>query len=168
MIELQNIKEYWDKGWTYAQMAKQVGVTRQRIQQVLKKHGLSRYNGRSHKASIYEHIKEVNEGRKEINERINLNLPEYTVEEYLNSLPIPRRKRRLVLERDNFTCQYCHKGYPDVKLTATHRIPPFRGGSNDFSNLITACTKCAGKKNYRTHEEFINKVKVNFSVIAGR
>jgi hypothetical protein len=59
-------------------------------------------------------------------------------------------KRFEILERDNFTCQYCGRSrekYPDIELTVDHKIPLSKGGSNDDHNLITACYDCnEGKK----------------------
>jgi RecQ family ATP-dependent DNA helicase len=50
--------------------------------------------------------------------------------------------RRLVLERDNWSCQdcglHCERGEADVH----HLIPRSSGGSDDPSNLITLCDGC--------------------------
>jgi len=52
------------------------------------------------------------------------------------------RLRILILERDNYTCQYCGTQAPYVKLHVDHIIPRARGGSDATSNLITACQLC--------------------------
>jgi hypothetical protein len=65
----------------------------------------------------------------------------------------PRRKivvsskaRFAVLKRDGFQCQYCGKKAPEAELRVDHRIPVAHEGTNDPSNLITACHPCnAGK-----------------------
>lgn len=47
-----------------------------------------------------------------------------------------------VLNRDNFTCQYCGKSAPNVRLEIDHIIPVANGGKDDLSNLITSCYDC--------------------------
>ena len=60
--------------------------------------------------------------------------------------------RQQVLERDNYTCQYC--GQQGGKIHCDHVIPVARGGTNDLSNLVTACERCNLSKNNRTPEEW--------------
>tara|TARA_R110000824_G_scaffold4128_1_gene19602 strand:- start:834 stop:1256 length:423 start_codon:yes stop_codon:yes gene_type:complete len=55
-----------------------------------------------------------------------------------------------ILIRDNFTCQYCgvNKEEDGVKLEVDHIVPVSKGGTNNKSNLTTACFKCnRGKSN---------------------
>jgi len=55
---------------------------------------------------------------------------------------IPRKR---ILERDNYTCQYCGVSSKEnclVKLTIDHFIPFVHGGNNKFNNLLTACWDC--------------------------
>lgn len=47
-----------------------------------------------------------------------------------------------ILSRDRFTCQYCGRQAPEVVLHVDHRLARARGGSNDRSNLVTACSDC--------------------------
>lgn len=56
-----------------------------------------------------------------------------------------------VFERDNYTCRYC--GAHGVKLECDHVMPVSRGGTNDRSNLVTACKPCNQTKGARTPEE---------------
>lgn len=51
-----------------------------------------------------------------------------------------------ILERDKFTCQYCGRKAPDVVLVIDHVIPVSKGGSNNASNLATACFECNSQK----------------------
>ena len=52
-----------------------------------------------------------------------------------------------ILERDKFTCQYCGQKAPNVLLEVDHVIPVENGGTDDESNLITACWACNRGKN---------------------
>ena len=47
-----------------------------------------------------------------------------------------------VLERDNFTCQYCGQRAPEVMLHVDHIVAKVNGGENENGNLITACSAC--------------------------
>lgn len=47
-----------------------------------------------------------------------------------------------VMKRDRFQCVYCGEPGTDVELEIDHIIPVSKGGSNNFSNLVTACRKC--------------------------
>lgn len=58
-----------------------------------------------------------------------------------------KKKRRLklrftILQRDNFTCQYCGRKAPDVVLHLDHIFPNSKGGLLVEENLITACSDC--------------------------
>ncbi|MFQ6102835.1 MAG: HNH endonuclease [Candidatus Glassbacteria bacterium] len=59
--------------------------------------------------------------------------------------------RKNILKRDNFTCQYCGKRHE--VLTTDHVIPKSQGGSESWSNLVTACIKCNNLKGDRTTEQ---------------
>lgn len=59
---------------------------------------------------------------------------------------VPRSLRFQVLRRDNHACRYCGATAPDARLTVDHVTPVALGGTNDPSNLVTACADCnAGK-----------------------
>jgi hypothetical protein len=47
-----------------------------------------------------------------------------------------------VLDRDNYTCQYCHGKSKDSRLHVHHIIFRRDGGSDDESNLKTLCETC--------------------------
>lgn len=66
--------------------------------------------------------------------------------------------------RDNYTCQYCgrnasqldtrtRRGRPKEALTRDHVIPKDAGGSNDWENIVTACSTCNHTKRNRTPEQ---------------
>lgn len=60
--------------------------------------------------------------------------------------------RTEIFARDNYTCQYC--GAHGVSLQCDHIIPISRGGSNEKSNLTTACKTCNQSKHNKTPEEW--------------
>lgn len=61
-------------------------------------------------------------------------------------MAVSRRLRFEILRRDDHTCRYCGASAPDVKLTVDHVMPEALGGSDDPSNLVTACEACNGGK----------------------
>lgn len=61
-------------------------------------------------------------------------------------MAVSTRLRYEILRRDNHTCQYCGRTAPEVKLTVDHVVPKALGGSDDPSNLLTACSECNGGK----------------------
>lgn len=56
--------------------------------------------------------------------------------------PISKKIRFEVFKRDSFRCQYCGSAAPDVLLEIDHIKPVKEGGTNDITNLITACKDC--------------------------
>ncbi len=55
---------------------------------------------------------------------------------------LTKRLRFEVFKRDLFTCQYCGATPPDVVLECDHIEPVAEGGSDEETNLITACFDC--------------------------
>lgn len=50
--------------------------------------------------------------------------------------------KAFVLNRDNYTCQYCKGKHKDSKLEVHHIIFRSQGGSDEECNLITLCHTC--------------------------
>lgn len=50
--------------------------------------------------------------------------------------------KEMVLNRDNYTCQYCKGKHKDSKLEVHHIIYRSNHGSDDENNLITLCQTC--------------------------
>lgn len=72
---------------------------------------------------------------------------------------ISSNTRFAVLERDNFTCQYCGISANESKLHVDHIIPVTKGGTNDLKNLVTSCEQCNNSKGKRIVEEpYLNQV----------
>ena len=75
---------------------------------------------------------------------------------------VPRRFRRHVTNtflfaRDHYKCQYCGRTQSELKpreqLTRDHLIPISRGGLNEWTNVVTACSSCNTRKgNHLPHE----------------
>lgn len=55
---------------------------------------------------------------------------------------LSRGVRFRILQRDDFTCQYCGRRPPVVVLEIDHINPRAKGGVNKASNLTTACFDC--------------------------
>ncbi len=72
---------------------------------------------------------------------------------YYKRKPIKRELRLAVYERDNFTCHYCGLHANEDELQIDHIIPVSRGGTNDFSNLVTSCATCNEKKGARCEQD---------------
>jgi 5-methylcytosine-specific restriction endonuclease McrA len=64
-----------------------------------------------------------------------------------------------VHERDHWTCAYCGRSVsktpPCSALLATvdHIMPVSRGGASSWTNLVSACRECNGRKADRTPDE---------------
>lgn len=61
-------------------------------------------------------------------------------------MAVSKRLRFEVFRRDNFQCRYCGAKPPETELRIDHVTPKALGGSDEASNLATACHPCnAGK-----------------------
>lgn len=56
--------------------------------------------------------------------------------------PLRPSDRFEVLKRDGFACRYCGRKAPEVTLHVDHVVPRAKGGSDDPSNLVAACSAC--------------------------
>lgn len=63
--------------------------------------------------------------------------------------------RLQVLQRDNYTCNYCG----NEATEADHVIPKNKGGKDELINLVSACRRCNGSKQDRvdTRTNWYNK-----------
>lgn len=55
---------------------------------------------------------------------------------------IGKRLRFSIFARDSFTCRYCGRQSDQVTLQVDHVVPVCEGGTNDETNLVTACIDC--------------------------
>lgn len=61
----------------------------------------------------------------------------------------PKFCRRSILLRDRFRCQYCGQQFRSEELTFDHVIPRSAGGKTEWSNILSACIPCNGRKRDR-------------------
>ena len=72
---------------------------------------------------------------------------------------IRRPKRLAIYLRDGLACVYCGHGVEDgAQLTLDHVRPVSKGGTNDASNLVTACHTCNSNRMDRTVRGFCRAV----------
>ena len=105
-------------------------------------------------------IVEADSGRVVRSER--LTFPRPAVIRLTKFVHVPRRFRRQVTNtflfaRDHYRCQYCGRSVADLRprqsLTRDHLVPLSRGGSNEWTNVVTACSPCNTRKaNHLPHE----------------
>jgi 5-methylcytosine-specific restriction endonuclease McrA len=75
---------------------------------------------------------------------------------------VPRRFRRQVTNtflfaRDGYRCQFCGRSQSELRhrecLTRDHLVPFSRGGTDSWSNCVTACSTCNARKGNHLPEE---------------
>ena len=105
-------------------------------------------------------IVEADHGRVVRSER--LTMPRPAVIRLTRFIHVPRRFRRQVTNtflfaRDRYRCQYCGRAAVELRpreaLTRDHLVPLSRGGTNHWSNVVTACSTCNARKGNRLPEE---------------
>jgi DNA-directed RNA polymerase subunit RPC12/RpoP len=57
-------------------------------------------------------------------------------------MSITKRLRFEILSRDGFACRYCGAKAPDATLVVDHVTPKALGGTDEPTNLVTACRDC--------------------------
>jgi 5-methylcytosine-specific restriction endonuclease McrA len=91
-----------------------------------------------------------------------LTLPRPAVIRLVKFIHVPRRFRRQVTNtflfaRDRYRCQYCGRTTAELRpresLTRDHLIPLSRGGTNEWTNVVAACSPCNTRKGNRMPDE---------------
>ncbi len=91
-----------------------------------------------------------------------LSLPHPAVIRLVRFVHVPRKFRRQVTNtflfaRDHYMCQFCSRGERELGfrecLTRDHIVPLSRGGTNDWANVVTACSTCNTRKGNRLPTE---------------
>jgi hypothetical protein len=90
------------------------------------------------------------------------------VERSIARLPLSKKLRFEVFKRDGFKCQYCGGHPPGKILEVDHIDPVVNGGSNDETNLITACFDCNRGKGARSLSDVPRALSARASEIAER
>ena len=93
---------------------------------------------------------------------ISVSVPRPAVIRLVRFIHVPRKFRRQVTNtflfaRDDYSCQFCGRRQNELSfrecLTRDHLVPLSRGGTNDWANVITACSSCNTRKGNRLPEE---------------
>jgi len=87
--------------------------------------------------------------------RYGIEKPEVIIVKEYGGIPFKRVNltKRNLFKRDNYTCQYCSGAFTPKNLTIDHVIPRSRGGQNSWTNCVTSCESCNGRKSNRTPQE---------------
>lgn len=75
-------------------------------------------------------------------------------------MAVSKRLRTEIFRRDDHTCQYCGRKAPEVPITIDHVVPEALGGTDDPTNLVTACKDCnAGKSSIAPDSALVAQVR---------
>jgi 5-methylcytosine-specific restriction endonuclease McrA len=87
--------------------------------------------------------------------RINIAVPEVLVLKLYDQVPFREIAftRRNIYHHYGHRCCYCGKNFPPNELNLDHVVPRSRGGSTDWTNIVTACIPCNLKKGNRLPAE---------------
>ena len=59
---------------------------------------------------------------------------------------VPAPAKHKLFRRDRHTCAYCGQRFGQRELQCEHIVPESRGGRWTWTNLVTACGPCNGRK----------------------
>lgn len=65
---------------------------------------------------------------------------------------IPALNNQALFSRDHYHCLYCGEQFSSEQLTRDHVIPASKGGSDSWTNLVSACRRCNQIKGDREPE----------------
>ncbi len=91
-----------------------------------------------------------------------LSVPRPAVIRLVRFVHVPRKFRRQVTNtflfaRDDYRCQFCRRTTAQLRprecLTRDHLVPLSRGGTNAWTNVLTACSTCNTRKGNRLPAE---------------
>jgi 5-methylcytosine-specific restriction endonuclease McrA len=89
-------------------------------------------------------------------------LPRPVVIRLTKFIHVPRRFQRqvthkILFARDRYACQFCGRHQAILRerecLTRDHLVPLSRGGTNAWTNVVTACSACNAKKGNHLPDE---------------
>lgn len=87
--------------------------------------------------------------------RIELKVPSVVALTKFQKSPekIATMNRRNVFIRDGYRCCYCYEEFHAKYLSLDHVIPRCKGGKLTWTNTVTACYSCNGKKGHTLPED---------------
>jgi 5-methylcytosine-specific restriction endonuclease McrA len=65
----------------------------------------------------------------------------------------PRFRKKVLFNRDNWSCQYCSEKLYWDSVTIDHVMPSSRGGQTSWLNCVASCKQCNKSKANKTPEE---------------
>lgn len=65
----------------------------------------------------------------------------------------PRFRKKVLFNRDNWSCQYCGEKLVWHNIEIEHIMPSSRGGATSWLNCVAACKPCNKRKANHTPEE---------------
>ncbi len=66
---------------------------------------------------------------------------------------VPALVNDYLFRRDHFLCMYCGGQFAAEQLSRDHILPVSRNGTDNWTNVVTACKRCNHRKANRTPEE---------------
>lgn len=69
-------------------------------------------------------------------------------------MSVSQESRARVLLRDRFKCTYCGRGVTWTSAEIDHVEPTSQGGSDEDTNLVTACVRCNQEKSGATPQQW--------------
>lgn len=66
---------------------------------------------------------------------------------------VPPLSNAALFRRDVNLCLYCGGGFPSRELSRDHVTPLVQGGTDDWTNVVSACKRCNHHKGGRTPEQ---------------
>ena len=66
---------------------------------------------------------------------------------------VPALSNALLFRRDGHLCMYCGFEFEHRDLTRDHIVPRVQGGSDAWTNVVSACARCNHHKGGRTPEQ---------------
>jgi hypothetical protein len=130
-------------------------VIKRGVNELVQKGYVYKYPGRPGEINQYDillpsEIREVKE-LIAVENSTDTNKPNEEIVDYYTN----QEKRILILERDNYKCNYCMKELDKDDFYLDHIFPRTQGGYNYRSNLLAACHSCNTKKNDKDVDEFL-------------
>ena len=65
----------------------------------------------------------------------------------------PRFRKKILFNRDNWSCQYCREQLQWSNITIDHVQPKSRGGGTSWKNCVACCKPCNKRKANKTPDE---------------